>query len=210
MSLAGLTAYSAIFVQAFVTLLVIFDPLAAVPVFLTLTRNQNSAGRRRTARVSVLVAAGIVFLFAIAGNRLLDALGISLQALQVAGGALLALIALDLLKADCARERSNAESGAVAFVPLGTPLLAGPGAIAAVMLYMEKADSAAAVAAVVLALAAALILTWMTLRFSSLIGRVLKDNGLNLVTRIMGLLGAAIAVQLVASAVQHWTRWGVT
>ncbi|NRQ39908.1 NAAT family transporter [Nonomuraea sp. NN258] len=201
---------SSLFVQAFVTLLVIFDPLAAIPVFLTLTRGQSQAAQRRTARVSVLVAAGIVTVFAVAGNRLLDALGISLQALQVAGGALLALIALDLLKADCARNRVDAASGAVAFVPLGTPLLAGPGAIAATMLYMEQAGDAAAVASVALALAAALLLTWLTLRFSPFIGRLLKDNGLNLVTRIMGLLAAAIAVQLVAGALQHWARWGVS
>ncbi|MEV3982396.1 MarC family protein [Nonomuraea sp. NPDC049758] len=196
-----------LFAQAFVTLLVIFDPLAAIPIFLTLTRSQDPAGRRRTARVSVLVAAGIVAVFAVLGNGLLDALGIPL--LQVAGGVLLALIALDLLKADCARNRANAGSGAVAFVPLGTPLLAGPGAIAATMLYMEKAATAAAVTAVGLAPAAALLLTWLTLRFSSVIGRLLKDNGLNLVTRVMGLPAAAMAVQLVAAAVQHWTRWGV-
>ncbi|MGP3917304.1 MarC family protein [Nonomuraea sp. 10N515B] len=81
------------------------DPLAAIPVFLTLTRLQSPSAQRRTARVSVLVAAGIAAVFAVAGNHLLDALGISLQALQIAGGALLALIALDLLKADCARKR---------------------------------------------------------------------------------------------------------
>ncbi|MEU0567199.1 MarC family protein [Nonomuraea sp. NPDC005983] len=198
-----------LFVQAFVTLLVIFDPLAAIPIFLTLTRSQDQVARRRTARISVLVAAGIVAVFAVLGNGLLDALGISLQALQVAGGVLLALIALDLLKADCARNRAGAESGAVAFVPLGTPLLAGPGAIAATMLYMEKATGVSAVLEVALALAAALILTWLTLRFSAVIGRLLKDNGLNLVTRVMGLLAAAMAVQLVAGAVQYWMRWGV-
>lgn len=206
----GYAMSSTLFVQAFVTLLVIFDPLAAIPVFLTLTRSQTPVVRRRTARTSVLVAAGIVSLFAVAGNRLLDALGISLQALQVAGGVLLALIALDLLKADCARDRANAASGAVAFVPLGTPLLAGPGAIAATMLYIEQAGDGPAVAAVALALAAALLVTWLTLRFSPLIERLLKDNGLNLMTRIMGLLAAAIAVQLIAGALQHWVTWGVS
>lgn len=202
-------AHLALFAQAFVTLIIIFDPLAALPVFLTLTRSQSPSGQRRTARLSVLVAAAIVTVFAIAGNGFLDVLGISLQALQVAGGALLALIALDLLKADCARKRADAESGAVAFVPLGTPLLAGPGAIAATLLYMEQAQGARATAAVGLALAAALVLTWVTLRFAPLIGRLLKDNGINLVTRIMGLLAASIAVQLIADALQHWVRWGV-
>lgn len=189
--------------------IMIFDPLAAVPIFLTLTRAQDARGRRRTARVSVLVAAGIVAVFAVAGNALLGALGISLQALQVAGGVLLGLIALDLLKADCARDRARAESGGVAFVPLGTLLLAGPGAIAATMLYMEQVDGPGAVLSVGLALAAALVLTWLSLRFSGVVARVLKDNGLTLLTRIMGLLAAAIAVQLVAGAVQHWVRWGV-
>lgn len=137
-------------------------------------------------------------------------MNISLQALQLAGGFLLALIALDLLRADCSYQRSEAESGAVAFVPLGTPLLAGPGAIAATMLYMERASGPGSVVSVWLALAAALMVTWVTLRFSGLISRLIRDNGLNLLTRIMGLLAAAIAVQLMADAIAHWVQWGVT
>lgn len=201
---------SALFVQTFVTLFIVLDPLAAVPVFLALTRHQGAVERRRTAAVSVLVAAGVVFAFAVAGSRLLDVMNISLQALQLAGGFLLALIALDLLRADCSHQRSEAESGAVAFVPLGTPLLAGPGAIAATMLYMERASGPGPVVSVWLALAAALMVTWVTLRFSGLISRLVRDNGLNLLTRIMGLLAAAIAVQLMAGAIAHWVQWGVT
>jgi multiple antibiotic resistance protein len=201
---------AALFAQAFVALFVVIDPLGTVPVFLALTRDQTAAHRRRTARLSVLVAAGIVAVFALAGTQLLQLMNISLQALQLAGGLLLALIALDLLRAHCDQTPADARSGEVAFVPLGTPLLAGPGAIAATVLYVEQAPGPGEVLSVWLALVTVLVVTWLTLRFSGVVVRLVKENGLDLLTRIVGLLAAAVAVQFMASAIQFWVQWGVT
>jgi multiple antibiotic resistance protein len=97
----------------------------------------------------------------------------------------------------------------VAFVPLGTPLLAGPGAIAATMVYVRRAHGVGEVFAVLGALAAVLVLLYLVLRFSGIISRVLRDNGIALVSRIVGLLLAAIAVQLIATGAQFWAVHGV-
>ena len=194
--------------QAFVTVLAIMDPLGGVPVFLSLTREHREAQRRRAALQAVLVAAGVILLFAAFGQPILELLGISLQALQVAGGLLLVLVALELLRPEAEVARSGAR-GNVALVPLGTPLLAGPGAIAATMLYMRRADDAGEYISVVLALLAALFVVYIALRFSSNIARVIKDDGIDLVSRVMGLILAAIAVQLVASGIAVWVENGV-
>jgi multiple antibiotic resistance protein len=207
--LTALTPDLTLLVQVFVTVLVIMDPLGNVPLFLTLTRKHSDAYRRTAALQAVCVAGGVILLFAIFGQTLLDLLGISLEALQVAGGLLLVLISLELLRPEQGVEERQAAGDNVALVPLGTPLLAGPGAIAATMLAMRGADTPGGVLTVVLALIAVLGVTYLSMRFAPLLLRVLKDNGINLVTRVMGLLLAAIAVQLIAGAVQEWVRSGV-
>jgi len=206
---ADLTPDLAVLVQAFVTVLVIMDPLGNVPVFLTLTRASNPAERSRAALQSVSVAAGVILLFALFGQQLLEVLGISLEALQVAGGLLLVLVALELLRPGEEAETAAAAGQNIAFVPLGTPLLAGPGAIAATMLSIRRADGAGEVLSVVVALLGALAVVYLTMRASPVVERVLKRNGIDLVSRVMGLLLAAIAVQLIADAVQTWIRAGV-
>lgn len=156
------------------------------------------------------VAAGVVVMFAVAGRPALDALGVSLEALQVAGGVLLALLAFDLLRADCRTgdDAGSTDDGA-AFVPLGTPLLAGPGAITATLLFLEQAYTAAAAAAVATGVAAALGVVYFALRYVGGIGRALHDTGLNLLPRLMGLLTAATAAQLIATGVAGWAEFGV-
>lgn len=211
MSLADFALNTTLLAQAFVTVLVIMDPLGNIPIFLTLTRRASGEAQRRAALHAVLVASGVILLFAVFGRQLLAVLGISLEALQVAGGLLLGLIALELLRPGDADTTTSAETeqANIAFVPLGTPLLAGPGAIAATMLYMERASGPGGALSVVLALLLALAVVYLALRYSTVIGRVLKDNGINLVSRVMGLLAAAIAVQLVAGAVSVWVSAGV-
>jgi multiple antibiotic resistance protein len=193
----------------FVTILVITDPLGCVPVFLALTRTQDAPQRRRSAWQAVAVAGSVILGFAFLGQQVLSVLGITLESLQVAGGLLLLLVALELLRGN--EDGTLASPGAnVALVPLGTPLLAGPGAIAATMLAMERGDSVGATVSVVAALVGALVFVWATLRWSTLLDRVLKENGISLLTRVMGLLVAAIAVQLIADAVEEWVRNGVS
>nr|WP_205707833.1 MarC family protein [Kineococcus vitellinus] len=189
------------FGESFVTLFVIMDPLGTVPIFLGLTGTFSAAERSRAARQAVLVAFGVIIAFALFGQRILDYLHISLPALQAAGGLLLLLIALELLtgKGD---EPTSTVGVNVAMVPLGTPLLAGPGAIVATMVFVQQAegwDDRVAVAAGVVAVHVTL---WLAMRFAGVVHRLLGDSGVLLVTRVAGLLLSAIAVQLVADAVR--------
>jgi MarC family membrane protein len=129
----------ALAVQVFVTLLVIMSPLGNVPVFLALTAGEDGKARRRTATHALLAAAGLIYLFAFFGTRILAALSIGLPALQASGGVVLFLVALQMLRGD-ALVPTTAEGVSVAVVPLGVPILAGPGAISAVMVFMTSGD----------------------------------------------------------------------
>jgi multiple antibiotic resistance protein len=157
------------------------------------------------------VAGAVILAFAVGGQQVLHLLGISLEALQVAGGLLLLVIALELLHPSGGDGTSSLTSGDtnIALVPLGTPLLAGPGAIAATMLYTRQADDVGGSISVVLALVAVLGVIYLSMRYASVFARVLRDNGIELLSRVMGLLVAAIAVQLVARAVEAWVTNGV-
>lgn len=198
-----------LFATAFVTVLVIMDPLGNIPIFLSLTRDQTLGQQRQSALVASLVAGGVILAFALFGQQVLALLGISLESLQVAGGLLLLVIALELLRSGHTGPDGEGGSSNIALVPLGTPLLAGPGAIAATMLYARQAHGPGGAMSVVLALAAVLAVVYLSMRYAGLLGRLLRDNGIDLLSRVMGLLVAAIAVQLVASAVETWVRRGV-
>lgn len=196
-----------LFGEAFVTLFVIMDPPGVVPVFLALTGNLRPSEQRRAAWQAVAVAFGVICAFAVFGQAILDYLGISLPALQGAGGLLLLLVALELLTGRLDDPETSA-AGNVAMVPLGTPLLAGPGAIVATMVFVRRSDVAADYLAVALAIVAVHLVLWVSMRYSVVILRLLKDSGILLVTRIAGLLLAAIAVQLVADAVRAFVEGG--
>jgi len=198
-----------LFAPAFVTILVVMDPVGNVPVFLSLTRDQRPAQQHRAALQATAVAASVVFAFALFGQEVLHLLGISVAALEVAGGLVLVAAALELLHPPAPGQGRLRGQANVAFVPLGTPLLAGPGAIAATMVYVRRAHDVAQVFAVLGALLAVVVIIFVTLRFSGLISRMLRDNGIELVSRVVGLLLAAIAVQLIATGAQFWARNGV-
>jgi multiple antibiotic resistance protein len=198
-----------LFASAFVTILVVMDPLGTVPVFLSLTRDQKPSQQHRAALQATVVAASVVYSFALFGQEVLHLLGISVAALEVAGGLILILAALELLHPPASGQGRIPGSANVAFVPLGTPLLAGPGAIAATMVYVRRAHGIGEVFTVLGALAAVLLILFLVLRFSGLLSRLLRDNGIELVSRIVGLLLAAIAVQLIATGAQYWAVHGV-
>ncbi|WP_372595547.1 MarC family protein, partial [Actinotalea sp.] len=188
--------------EVFITLFIIMDPPGTVPIFLGLTGAMTRAQRHRAARQAVLVAFGVIVSFAVFGQQLLAYMHISLAALQASGGLLLLLVAMELLtgNADAPQPSAN-ESVNVALVPLGTPLLAGPGAIVATMVFVQQSDAMEDWLAIALGVVGVHICLWLAMRFAGLVHRVLKDSGTTLVTRIAGLLLAAIAVQLVADAV---------
>jgi multiple antibiotic resistance protein len=198
-----------LFAQAFVTILVVMDPPGNVPVFLTLTRDMPADQRRRAASQATAVAAAVVYAFALFGQELLRLLGISVAALEVSGGLILALVALQLLDPTGSERRPLRGGSNVALVPLGTPLLAGPGAIAATMIYVRRAHGAGDIVGVLVALLAVLVLVFLALRFADVVSRVLRDNGIVLLSRVVALLLAAIAVQMVATGAQFWARHGV-
>ena len=187
--------------EVFVTLFVIMDPVGTIPLVLSLTRGRSSSSRARAAWQAVAVSFAVIVVFAFFGQHILDYLGISLPALQAAGGLLLLLVALELLTGK--EEAPTASSDVnVALVPLGTPLLAGPGAIVATMVLSRKVGSVADFVAVALGVVLVHVSLWLAMRFSLPTLRLLREGGVVLVSRISGLLLSAIAVQLVADAVR--------
>ena len=188
--------------EVFVTLLVIVDPPGMVPVFLALTGTMPTRARMKAGTQAVLLALGVIVGFAVAGQTLLDYLHVQLPALQGAGGLLLVLVALQLLtgKTDEPADQGGGTTN-VALVPIGTPLLAGPGAIVATMLFVQRAESFDEYLVIGIGILLVMLTVWLVLRFSGGIVKLLRPAGIEVLTRIAGLLLAAIAVQLIADAV---------
>src|SRR3954470_15557007 len=172
-----------------------------VPVFLALTGSMDGRARMKAATQAVLLALGVIVGFAVAGQTLLDYLHVQLPALQGAGGLLLVLVALQLLTGKTDEPSEQGGTTNVALVPIGTPLLAGPGAIVATMLFVQRADGAGDYTVIALGIVAVMAIVWLVLRFSGGIVKLLRPGGIEVLTRIAGLLLAAIAVQLIADAV---------
>ena len=197
--------------EVFATLIVIMDPLGTIPVFLGLTAGRTGRVRRRLAGQAVLVAFLVIALFAVLGRQILVYLGITVPALQAAGGLLLMLVALELLTGR-GKEPDEVADVNVALVPLGTPLLAGPGAIVATIVFVRDAQHSAHPYANYAAIAVGVLLVHLVLfavlRFSVHIIRIVGESGIVLLTRIFGLLLSAIAVQLVANAVRAFIAAG--
>jgi multiple antibiotic resistance protein len=192
--------------EVFVTLLVIVDPPGMVPVFLALTGTMSTRARMKAGTQAVLLALGVIIGFAVAGQTLLDYLHVQLPALQGAGGLLLVLVALQLLtgKTDTPEEQGGTSN--VALVPIGTPLLAGPGAIVATMLFVRRADGLDEYLVIGIGILLVMATVWLVLRFSGGIVKLLRPAGIEVLTRIAGLLLAAIAVQLIADAVDSFVK----
>ncbi|MFV2145719.1 MULTISPECIES: MarC family protein [Isoptericola] len=203
-----------LFTQAFVTLWVIMDPPGTIPVFLALTSTMGAKQRSRAALQAVAVAFGVIVVFALFGQQLLQYMGISLAALQASGGLLLLIVAMQLLtgKFDSGDATAATPGANVALVPLGTPLLAGPGAIVATMVFVQQARTEDEGVPAIVALSVAIVLVhvslYLAMRFADVLHRVLRDSGVTLITRIAGILLAAIAVQQIADAVFAFVRTG--
>jgi multiple antibiotic resistance protein len=190
-----------LFVSALVTLLVVIDPPGAAPIFAGLTTNATNEARRAMAWRSVLIASAILLAFAAFGEPFLGALGISLDAFRVAGGIMLFLIAVDMVfekRTKRREERAQAvEQEDVSVFPMAMPMIAGPGSIAAVMLLTSRADTALEYAAVYGALAIVLVLTLMALLAAGPIMRRVGAKVEAMITRLLGVILAALAVQIV-------------
>ncbi len=204
--------WSGIVVPAFATFFVIIDPVGLAPMFLTLTGHMPLKARRRTAVRAVLLAFGVLLVFALFGKQVLNFLGISLPAFRIAGGILLFVLALEMLfERRSARRKENVESaaheheeedddddGELWVFPLGIPLLAGPGAITSVILLMgahagKPAEQAIIIAVLCAVLLASLGLFILVTKFDHLI----SETASRAISRILGMILAALAVQFV-------------
>jgi len=190
-------------VQVFVTLFVIMDPPGVVPIFLGLVSKFTEKERRKLAVKTAIVSFTVIITFALFGQFILGYLKISLPAMQGAGGLLLLLVALELLTGK--NEKKGDEPGPtdvnVALVPLGTPLLAGPGAIVATIIFVKQIDGVEMGVALFTAIGVLHLVLALILRYSTGIIKVIKTSGVTLIARIAGLLLAAIAVQMIANSV---------
>ncbi|MFA7439622.1 MAG: MarC family protein [Sphingomonadaceae bacterium] len=189
-----------LFVSAFVTLLVVIDPLSCAPIFASLTAHLSPEQRREQAVRAVGIAAIILVGFAAFGQAFLGMLGISLDAFRIAGGIMLFLIALEMLFEPNAHRRPDNPDAArqdVSVFPIAIPMLAGPGSIASVMLLTGRAEDVAETAAVYLALALVMLLGLVALLMAVKLLAVISPDARSAITRLLGVILAALATQIV-------------
>jgi multiple antibiotic resistance protein len=192
-----------------IALIVVVNPIGAAPIFLSLTHGQSDETRRQMARTAALATVLILLAAALAGKWLLLLFGISLPSFRVAGGVLFLLMGLDMLNARPSRSRETPEETAeagrrkeIAVVPIAIPQLAGPGAIGSVILFADAGPfwpHMLVVAGVILIVGA---IAWVSLRMAAPIGTALGTTGINILTRIMGLIVAAVAVEFIVSGLR--------
>ena len=188
----------------------IVDPLAAVPVFVTLAANHDRAEMRRTALQAVVTLTVVLSLFAAAGNAIFHFFGITVPAFKIAGGVLLFSMSLEMMRAHTSEVRSKPEEQSeaatkqeVGIVPLGIPLLSGPGAIATAMVWSGRAKSLSERAALYGSIAIVATVTLIVLLSSTKLLARLGKTGINIATRIMGLILAATAAQFLLDGIHE-------
>jgi multiple antibiotic resistance protein len=198
-------AYLTHFLVSLSAVFFVVDPVGVVPIFLVITAGDSSEKIRRTALRACIVAGGLLMFFAVFGGVIFQVFGVSLGAFRVAGGILLLITALDMLRArpsETRTSRTEEQEGVakedVAIVPLAMPLLAGPGAIASAMVLMSKGQTLLMGIPVLAAITLTFVAAYFILRASHLVQRVLKQSGVAILERVMGLILAAIAVQFMA------------
>ena len=199
-----------LFVSAFVTFLVVIDPPGCAPIFASITAGTTPQHRRAMALRSVGIAAGILIFFGLLGRDLLHALGISLNSFRIAGGLLLFLIAVDMVfekrterREDRAEEVVREKQEDITVFPMAIPMIAGPGSIASVMLLMARSDGLPESLVVLGALLSTLVLTLVALLAAGPLMRLLGHKMEAMITRILGVILAALAAQFVLDGVER-------
>ena len=195
------------FLSTFTTVFVITDPPGNLPVFISLTSKMTPHERKRAAFQATMTSLGVMTAFGLFGHYILRVLGISVESMQISGGLLLAIVAMQLLSGH--EEDPGAPGSAnVAMVPLGIPLMAGPGAIVAVMIAAREAlgKGVVGILCVIAAVLLVHLIEWVTMRFANPLHRVLGEGGTIFLTKISGMLLAAIAIQLVINGITTLVR----
>ncbi|WP_375173018.1 MarC family protein [Pseudooceanicola sp.] len=200
---------SAFYITAFVTLFVIIDPIGLTPVFTALTQGQGAERRRALALRSCLISLGLLTLFAIFGEAVMGFVGITMPAFRIAGGILLFLTALEMLFERRTKRREDQSEHAEdqpdpSVFPLAMPLIAGPGAIATVILLAGRQPGLLGALSVVGVAAAVLVLVFAFFLTAGMLERLLGRTGINVVTRVMGMLLAALSVQFVLDGLKDF------
>lgn len=198
------------FAKIFITLVALINPIGAIPAFISLTEGESEAGRRQTVRTAALSTFIVIAVSALCGQYLLAAFGISIASLQVGGGALLFLIAVSMFNAQTAQSRSTPEERDeasartnIAVVPLTIPLLTGPGTMSTVIIY---ADTVKGFTGILMLLGVGALIgggVWIAFNLAGPISRLAGRTGLNIMTRIMGLVLAALAVEFIAAGAKR-------
>lgn len=200
-----------LFVDFFIILFVVVDPVGLAPIFAALTHGDTPAERRKTALKGTVIAGIIMLVFALFGDGLLRALGVGMPAFQMAGGALLFLLAVEMvfarhsgLRSTTDREQKEAKHRKdISVFPLAIPLIAGPGALTTILLMVGRHDGDWRIMTIVLAVALlVLLVTLIALLFTTRIMKLLGETGANVVTRVLGIVLAALAVQFILDGVQ--------
>lgn len=197
------------YTRFFTALLVILDPFAAIPIFLSLTHSYTPEERNRSVSLAAITVALVLCLSAIFGEAMLTALGTSLPSFRVGGGIVLLLMALTMLRAQPDQMRTTSAEKAeaqnrenIAIVPIAIPLLAGPGSISTVIIQMHRPGAEYHLFWVIAVILILTLLLWAVLRLAIPIGRVLGPIGLNIMNRLFGLILTAIAVEIMANGLR--------
>ncbi|WP_434287398.1 MarC family protein [Celeribacter sp. SCSIO 80788] len=198
-----------VLITAFMTLFVIIDPIGLAPLFVALTQGATAQHRRAVGLRAVLIAFAILTLFGLFGDHVLAFIGISMPAFRIAGGLLLFLTALEMLfekrtkrREEHAQHPEHQPVEDPSVFPLATPLLAGPGAITSMILLIDQADGVTGVLFMLGVLIAVLAVCLLFFALSGVMERVLGATGINVVTRLMGMLLAALSVQFVVDGIK--------
>jgi multiple antibiotic resistance protein len=199
-------------IAAFVALFVVIDPIGLAPLFIALTQGMTAKARRAIGLRACLIALGLLLVFGFFGEAVLGFVGISMPAFRIAGGVLLFLTALDMLfERRQTRRKGNADAHEddayhpdPSVFPLAIPLIAGPGAIATIILLVGQAEGPAGFAAITGVLVLNLVLVFVFFIAAGLIERALGKTGINVVTRLLGMLLAALSVQFILDGLRSF------
>jgi len=200
-----------LFGSALVTFLVIIDPPGCAPIFAGLTRNATPAHRRAMAIRASVIAWAILMFFGLLGRPMLSALGISLASFRIAGGVMLFMIALDMVferRTERRENRANSIEGTpeaedISVFPMAIPMIAGPGSIASAMLWVSRVEGSAAVFAVLSAITFVILLTMLALLAAGPIMRLIGEKLEAMITRILGVILAALAAQFIVDGLKQ-------
>ena len=197
-------------ITIFIPLLIIMDPLGNLPFFLLFTKQNTVKERKRMAAASAVSASIILIIFGITGDFILRFFGIGLPAFQLAGGFIFFIYALQMLhlipsgmKTTTEEEQEGVDKASAALVPMATPMLAGPGAITAVLVWQQSNDGSSDIFLLLSAIVAACLTVYIVFLFGDRISGIMGIGGIRVVTRLMGLLLAVIAVQFMVNGFQQ-------